>query len=448
MKTTHAYVAPAIGSTQSKVSMEAWEQSLERYNEGKHLEAFHLLLDHLNPGFRAKYGNADGTEFHIPHGSILVNILVRDGRLEVHADFLRLPEKGRVAMLRQVADLTLNRLLLPRFRKEGDRLRMEYVCPLAQSHPHKTYFVLRNICHVGDRYDDEFCTKFGAERCYEPRVTPYSAEECARIVEAIRATCRETLDAVKEYDAERKYGYSWNVIDTAFYKISYFAQPQGQLSNDLDKAVDDMDRELPVAELVAKGRAFLEKLLVTPGEQLAADLYFVDTLVSTKRRSSLANVQENMKDLYQEATEAIEAENYERSVVRILYKFYEMYFYNDVQDDINTVVARALKQSAGKPIEDASDILYAALDKLIDDHLEEDGPDFFSGAAGLDGGTAEAAAEQIARMQQTAAEMQSQVARMQADMQAAMARGDMAEYMRLAMEFQQKMMEQALKDQQ
>lgn len=51
-------------------------------------------------------------------------------------------------------------------------------------------------------------------------------------------------------------------------------------------------------------------------------------------------------------------------------------------------------------------------------------------------------------MQQTAAEMQSQVARMQADMQAAMARGDMAEYMRLAMEFQQKMMEQALKDQQ
>ena len=58
MKTTHAYVAPAIGSTQSKVSMEAWEQSLERYNEGKHLEAFHLLLDHLNPGFRAKIGRA------------------------------------------------------------------------------------------------------------------------------------------------------------------------------------------------------------------------------------------------------------------------------------------------------------------------------------------------------------------------------------------------------
>ncbi len=50
---------------------------------------------------------------------------------------------------------------------------MEYVCPLSQSHPHKLYFILRNICHIGDRYDDEFCAKFGAKRSYEPQVTPY-----------------------------------------------------------------------------------------------------------------------------------------------------------------------------------------------------------------------------------------------------------------------------------
>ena len=438
MKTTHAYVAPAIGSTQSKVSMEAWEQSLERYNEGKHLEAFHLLLDHLNPGFRAKYGNADGTEFHIPHGSILVNILVRDGRLEIHADFLRLPEKGRVAMLRQVADLTLNRLLLPRFRKEGDRLRMEYVCPLAQSHPHKIYFVLRNICHVGDRYDDEFCTKFGAQRSYEPQVTPYPDEEVTRIYEAVRQTCRETLDAVKEYETERKYGYSWNVIDIALYKIAYFAHPQGQLLNDLDKAVDDMDKELPVAELVAKGKAFLERLLAMPREEMARDLYLVDTLVSTKRRSSLNNVQENFKEVYQEATEAIESENFERSTVRILYKFYEMYYYNDVQDDLNAVVAGALGKSAGKTMEEASEILYEALEKIMEDDLSADDGDFDAGELGIAGA---AAAEQV---QQMAAAMQGEVAQMQAAMQEALAKGDMAEYMRLAQEFQQKMMEQAL----
>lgn len=440
MKTTHSFVTPVLDSTQSKVNMEAYEQAIDRYNEGSHLEAFHLLLDHLNPEFRTKYGNAGGTEFHIPHGSILVNILVAEDKLQISADFLELPEKGRVAMLRQVADLNINRLMLPRFRKDGDTLKMEYACPLSQSHPHKIYFILRNICHIGDRYDDEFCAKFGARRSYEPQITPYPEEETTRIHEAIRQTCRETLDAVKEYEAERKYGYSWNVIDTAFYKISYFAHPQGQLMNDLDKAIDDMDKELPVAELVVKGKAFLEKLLAMPREELARDLYFVDTLVSTKRRSSLNNVQENFKDVYLEANEAIEAENYERSAVRILYKFYEMYFYNDVQDDLNAVVANALRKSAGKPMEEASEILFEALEKVMEDDLTADDgdEDDESGELGI------AAAAAVEQVQQMAAAMQGEVVAMQAAMQQALAKGDMAEYMRLAQEFQQKMMEQAL----
>lgn len=166
--------------------MEAYEKSVDLYGQGAYLEAFHSLLDYLNAGFRSKYGNAEGTEFHIPHGSILVHIRIADNMVSVVADFLRLPEKGRVAMLRQVADLNLNKLLLPRFVKEGEQLKMEYSCPLSQSHPHKMFYVLQNICHVGDKYDDEFCTRFGATRCYEPQVMPYPPEEVERIYEAIQ----------------------------------------------------------------------------------------------------------------------------------------------------------------------------------------------------------------------------------------------------------------------
>ena len=438
MKIAPAYTVPVLRSTESTTRMETYEQSIERYNEGRHLEAFHLLLDHLNPEFRTRYGNDDGTEFHIPHGSILVNILIRDERILFSADFLEIPAKGRVAMLRQVADLNLNRLMLPRFRKEGDRLRMEYACALSQSHPHKLYYVLRNICHVGDRYDDEFCTKFGAARCCEPRIRPYPAEEAERIFGAVQATCRETLEATREYEAERKYGYAWNVVDTAFYKIAYFAHPQGQLMNDLEKAVDDMDRELPTAELVAKGKAFLERLASMPREQMLRDLYYVDTLVSTKQRSSLGNVQENFKEVYQEATEAIQVNNFERSAVRILYKFYEMYFYNDVQDDLNAVVARALERSAGKPMEEASGILYEALGNIMDGDLDtdDDPTELLSSEAGQ---------EAVRQAQEAASALAGEVADMQTRMQEAMARGDMAEYMRLATEFQQKMMEQVMK---
>ena len=110
--------------------------------------------------------------------------------------------------------------------------------------------------------------------------------------------------------------------------------------------------------------------------------------------------------------------------MRILYKFYEMYFYNDVQDDLNAVIANALRKSAGKSMEEASEILF-------DDDEE----------TGEQGAAAAAAVEQV---QQMAAAMQGEIVQMQAAMQQALMKGDMAEYMRLAQEFQQKMMEQAL----
>lgn len=115
----------------------------------------------------------------------------------------------------------------------------------------------------------------------------------------------------KEYETERKYGYAWNAVDTAStkYPTSHIRRSVDQR---LEKAIDDMDKELPVAELGSQRQSLLEKLLAMPAKRWPTTLYFIDTLVSTKRRSSLNNVQENMKDVYQEATGSHPGrENYE-----------------------------------------------------------------------------------------------------------------------------------------
>ena len=70
------------------------------------------------------------------------------------------------------------------------------------------------------------------------------------------------------------------MLDTTFYQIAYLANPQGQFCNNLEKAIDDMDAERPVEELVSKGMDYLKKLLATSKEALAEDLYFADKLVS------------------------------------------------------------------------------------------------------------------------------------------------------------------------
>lgn len=230
-----------------------------------------------------------------------------------------------------------------------------------------------------------------------------------------------------------------NVLDTAFYQISYFARPQGQLSNDLEKAIDDMDADLPTSEVVAKGKAFLEKLLATPKEKLAEDLYFVDILVSTKRRSSLKNVQENFLNVYKEATEAIQAENYERSAVRLLYIFYEAYFYNDMQDDINKVIAKALRKAGSQPLEEASEILCDAMDKIMEGDLDDDEDmDFASQMQQVAGVMSEAVGQVQQKMAETMGSDDMQ--ELQQKMAAAMMSGNMEEYTRLVAEMQQKMM--------
>lgn len=437
MKNAITYFEPVHSSTQSAFDAERYRQSVELYDNKQYTEALHTFLDSLNPKFRETYGNAEGTEFHIPHGSIVVDILLADDRLRIHADFMELPAKGSVAMLRQVAGLNTNQLLLPTFLLEGNKLTLDYSCPIQRSHPAKLYGVLRDICYIGDQYDDEFSAKFGATRLYTPNVRPYSTEEIDRLYDAIQTICRDALAAVKEYDSNRQGAYSWNILETAVYQILYTAAPQGQLLNELDKAIADLDRDLPVNELNQKGVEVLKKLAAMPKEELARDLYHVDTLISTKRRSSLRNVQDNLREVYEQAEQAIQGGNFEAATVRMLYKFYEMYYYCDVQDDINNVAAKALAKASGLAWEEAADVLYDALDDIMEGNLEDTDFDF-SAAIG------EAAREMQENLQASMGDMQSAILEMQQKMAEALARGDMQEYMRLATEMQQKVMQQAM----
>ena len=54
----------------------------------------------------------------------------------------------------------------------------------------------------------------------------------------------------------------------------------------------------------------------------------------------------------------------------IIYKFYEMYFYNNVQDDVNAVVVRALRETSAKSWEEAAPVLHEAMDDIMEGNLE------------------------------------------------------------------------------
>lgn len=94
MKQALTFTPPILSSTESKLNVEAFDASVEAFENHEYLKSFYALLDYINGDFRTKYGNVQGNEFHIPHGSIIVNIKLDEEKLSITAPFVALPEKG------------------------------------------------------------------------------------------------------------------------------------------------------------------------------------------------------------------------------------------------------------------------------------------------------------------------------------------------------------------
>lgn len=383
MKQTLTFNPSTIASTASKLNVEAFDVSVEAFENQEYLKSFYALLDYINGDFRTKYGNVQGSEFNIPHGSIVVNIKLDDEKLTITAPFVALPEKGRIPVLRQVAGLNFNAMDLAMIFLKGDQLYFEYSCPIQLINPYKIYYILEEICRTGDKYDDEFETKFDAKRIYEPKIQPYDDATLENIYNALQLSCKECLDAVKYFESSRKYGFVWNIIQTTLLKFMYFANPQGQLLNDMQKAIREMDREdIPLPEITAKGKAVVERLQKMTKEELAEDLYYAETFIPSKRRSNLQNIQENFEDCYKKVTSYLETGDNMTVCVMVTYKFYEMYYYNNLQDDVNNVVVKALQKSSALPWEQAAPILYQAMEAIMEDELDEEEDDDEDDSAG------------------------------------------------------------------
>lgn len=366
LKQAFTYIEPVVARTHGTVQGEKLEQAVDLFKDGQYLASLHALLDGLGASFRPKYGNESGTAFRIPHGSILVHIRVEGDELIIYADFLTIPEKHRVAMLRQVLEINTGKLMLARFIPDGDKLRMEYRCPMAQAHPVKIEGVLTNICMIGDRYDDEFCTKFGAERCYEPEITPYPEAELERVYEAIQRVCQRALDECAAFTTDREPQEAWAMLNATLRQIIYFARPQGDLERRIDRAISELDEDKPAGELVVHAENFLRELMAMSREEMAKSLYYVETLISAKGGSSLQNIQENLSTSFQRATKAIQEHDYQGCVLRTTYAFYTVYYYNDLQRNVNELWSRALAAASDKPLQEAASILYSAYRRVME----------------------------------------------------------------------------------
>ena len=134
MKQTLSFHSPIIASTQSKVDVEALRR-VQMLLKRESTYSLFICCWIIYPELRSKFGNAEGTEFAVPHGSIMVYLRLRADQLNITAPFLLLPEKGRIPLLRQVAALNLTELTLACISLQNDKLFFDFHCPVALCNP-------------------------------------------------------------------------------------------------------------------------------------------------------------------------------------------------------------------------------------------------------------------------------------------------------------------------
>lgn len=374
MKKTLLFHASVIRSTTSKASPELFDSSIEAYEDRNYTASLHYLLDAIDPEIRKNQSLQKTGEYTIPHGPLLIEIKQKEDQLFISAPFVSLSKTEPLPMLRQVTSLNFNELDMARLTLKEKGLYFKYHCPLIYSHPQKIRRVLEEICRSGAKHDYEFIDQFQVERIVKPCFKPYTTEEVQYVYQTIQASCQESLEAIRYFESIRQFDDMWLLLRTTFLKLLYVCHPQGKLLHLLQQAIEDIDRDLPTAELVAEGKTVLKQLQEKSQEEITEYLYTVQTFIPAKQRSNLQKLRENYETCYKQVSALMEGGNFRKACLKIIHKIYETYYLNLMDEDLDTLFVKVLEETSAQPWAIAAPVLYQLFDDIMQGRIRKNIP--------------------------------------------------------------------------
>ncbi len=354
-----------IGSLRSQVDVNIWDKVLSHYDGGNYVETVRDCINYINPAIEKKFANADRTEYNVPHGSVIVNVKISNDAFSVTAPFLSIESAKKVPIMRQVAQINFSPLMLSRVDLEGDQLFFKYSCPLDLCEPYKVYDVLREICINADNYDDEFIAKFDAKRIQEPKIYHYEKAQIDSTWNVIQQYIKEAFEGYEQLENKRLNSYLWDVLMVTLLKIDYFCSPQGNLRVEVEKAITSLNSKEDYYQRLSGGKEFLKKLQQYDQAKFEKDLYKIDTFVPYKFRTTLESVRNHLKYAYETSDKEIKAMDFIGATFTMEYGILNMFYNNNVEDNIADVLTQAMENASSKPVSEAAKILYGAIHKIM-----------------------------------------------------------------------------------
>ncbi len=367
MNTNTIYYPPIQTKQVTTRQDEKWDEAIALFKRKQYDNMIPTLLAYVNPALLTK---KSGDTYEIPHGSVIVHISQTEDELRIECPFLNIQNAKKTPLMRRLIEMRMSPLNLTNVELKDHLVYFTFSSPLSLCEPHKIYNVLREICYYADSYDDEFIEKFNAAHLQEPKIIPFSNDVKETAYATYQNMISEGLKRFKFYTENRQQTNAFYSLNITFKSIDFYAEPQGYLRSMIEKSVSDLfNRNTPFEQRLLNGKTNLEKLHAYPKDKVLDSLYTIEVFIPHKYSSKKENIRDNWEESYEEVQDLIGQSRFEDATNILLSCFYNLFYYNLVDESISKPITDALTQASGLDWKQAAPILLKGMQAIMEDSL-------------------------------------------------------------------------------
>jgi hypothetical protein len=305
-KTEHAKATPKIrfgrfsDSYKEKAQYDAWESSLDLFEENKYLESYKAFFTYLRDD------KEDNVRWLDEEGGIRFEILQGSKRVSGFADARQLKAEARIAHAQELSVAFMRRLVESNYTLEHSRYALDDENNLVvkfdtftlDGTPYKLYYALKEVAINADKQDDLLLDEFSnlLDSVETGSVLELSIAEKEVKYNFIKSKIQSVLDEIDTGKLNgEKYpgGISYLLLSTA-YKIDYLTAPEGFTTETIERIHRTYfnTEEKTMAQKNVFIRKELEKINARSKEQILNELYSTTAtfgIVAPKGHDSLAS---------------------------------------------------------------------------------------------------------------------------------------------------------------
>ena len=366
---------PGLSIDEPTPDVRIWAVACDHFENQRYPEALRATLEHISPPAFAEAGNGPGPfRLSATHGSASVEITIEDDRFSIHAPFLKLGDQNRVPLMRRVAEVNFQSLILSSIALQDDQLYFEYDTVVDLCQPSKIMTVLHEICVYADRYDDEFISKYNATFYREPEIADLSAAEQLTVWDYLGEVAAEYRRYIEFFERKHAERLEWELITTTMLQVANVPTIHGTLRWTLEDQIARMyDSEIDPPVRIESGRRFVDELCARIGSKdFAPEIYHAKSFLSTKQVGTLAQLQQDAANSRENIYGPIISGNAYVAAFVLRHFLCRLLYQYSLQAEHREAITQALEETGGAPTGDALVTLKALYDQLLEGILATD----------------------------------------------------------------------------